>query len=85
MRYHHSFYDTVCHDKLISAQPVNKFHIFNGTQRFIILFARTHKQTQSCCSYIHTHSFNMPFNIVLPSIIRSPKWSLLFWLYGYVW
>jgi len=65
--------------KLIAPQPAKKFPEFNGTQRFIIIFARSHPapfpQPRNFTARFKLYSFKIHFNIILPYMLKSSRQS----------
>jgi hypothetical protein len=73
-------YDMIIFEKLIVAQSVKKFWAVYRTRRFIIVFTRdaTGPYPESEESYQHPDTLKIHFNFVLPSTVRSFKWSVPF-------
>jgi hypothetical protein len=72
-------FSTIIVSKLTDVQLVRKFPTFFGTQRFINMITRAdHWNLPSASSMESTHIFfKIHFTIILPSRLRSSKWSLL--------
>jgi len=68
----------------VNIHPVGpKIPSFHGTRRFIIVFAKAFYVTTSWAGRIqfttsHPVSHKIPFNIILSSMPRSPKCTLIF-------
>jgi len=72
--------DRVLLEKLTSFQLVNRFPAFYGTRRFRIHRYQPPVPILSHVDLVHTptaHFLMIHLNIILPSTLGSPKWSLI--------
>ena len=68
-------------DKLTGYQLVKKFPAFYGTRRFITTFTTARQLSVSWARSVQSmltdpYFLKIHFNIILPSMLRSAKWSL---------